>query len=185
MGDQDWIRSCCAAIGGRENCDRHPEIISWGQPRWCIRPIRVRTDDQVEKLRTLRNECREWMTRSRDEISPEQQSVWWSSYHRLAWLYELEQEVVGYSLLYYEDSDIATLSYGLTESARGQGVGKQVMYHTLIAAHGPAWVEVLASNESSLRAHESLGWKRVKRNGNIHCFYHSGITDSLIDKVGL
>ncbi len=48
---------------------------------------RVTTPAEAEILRTIRNKCREYMTRSTDYITPEQQQVWFKTAFRKYDLY--------------------------------------------------------------------------------------------------
>lgn len=183
-GDQAWMDGCCEEFGGRGALNVFEEILSWGQPGWRVRPVRVRTGEQVESLRQVRNEVREWMTGERGEISAEQQRAWWAGGKRRVWVYEVEGEVVGYGMWRWKEGKKA-VSYGLRENARGKRFGREVMWHILLACQGMAWAEVAEGNEASLRAHESLGWERVGEAEGIVMMAHAGVNEGLVRRVGL
>jgi len=48
---------------------------------------RVTTSAEAENLRVIRNKCREYMTRSTDHITPEQQEEWFKTAFRKYDLY--------------------------------------------------------------------------------------------------
>jgi len=74
-GDFDWVRAVLDAYPRRE-WKWCPEILTRQRPDRTLAWWAVRTPEQFEALRALRNECRETMTQHTAEISPEQQAEW-------------------------------------------------------------------------------------------------------------
>ena len=88
---------------------------------------RVTTPAEAEILRTIRNECRTFMTRNTDEISPEQQQEWFKTAFKkyelyIAYAVESGACVVnaGYGLIHV-NSDEYLLTGGLLPDYRDKG----------------------------------------------------------------
>lgn len=73
-GDFDFIRET-ADLWGEDQIVWRRELVAVTRPLLTWRP--VRTPDDVECVRVIRNAGRQWMTRNTDEITPEQQEIWW------------------------------------------------------------------------------------------------------------
>lgn len=112
---------------------------------------RVRSAEDVERLRVLRNEARKFMTGSTKTITKKQQAAWWAEAPRRAWLFG----DVGFGYIKREDG-VNWITLGVTKSARGQGIGT-LIYRTL----GPAYAKIRIDNEASVRAATKAGYLPV------------------------
>lgn len=107
---------------------------------------RVRSAEDVESLRRLRNEARHQMTGSTKTITKKQQAAWWAAAPRRAWLFVHDGVAVGFGYIRREDG-VNWITLGVTEGARGQGFGA-VIYRTL----SPCYAKIRTDNEASIRA---------------------------------
>ena len=107
---------------------------------------RVRSAEDIEHLRVLRNEARHQMTGSTKKISAKAQAAWWAAAPRRAWLFIERGQPVSFGYVRREDG-VNWITLGVTESARGQGIGA-LIYRTL----GPVYAKIRADNETSVRA---------------------------------
>jgi len=139
--------------------------------------VPVISDKDVENLRLIRNECRNFMTRSTEEISQEQQINWYFNVNKdknkLFLLHKIYHGVVadaiGYGYIRIED-DHVLLSGGLTESERGKGHG-QFLFHFLIQNSKnynlPIKLEVLKTNSVAFSVYTKLGFKLINDDGKL------------------
>lgn len=116
---------------------------------------RVRSEEDVESLRRLRNECREFMTGSTKAITKAQQAKWWAAEARLAYLLVDGDEPLGFVYLRREDG-VPWITLGLTKKARGKGLGS-LLYWTF---SGNA-ARIRRDNFASLRAAEKAGYRET------------------------
>jgi len=139
--------------------------------------IPVQTFDDVEKLRIIRNECRNYMTRSKNLIETEQQINWWNNldkesnklylvhkvYHAVA------STIVGYGYIRVENGEIL-LTGGLTETERGKGHGK-TLFGALVENSKqfdlPIKLELLKTNTKAFVVYNSLGFRVTNDDGKI------------------
>lgn len=117
---------------------------------------RVRSAEDVEALRRLRNECREFMTGHTKLITKAQQAKWWSAEPRRAWIYLDKGEPVAFVYIRRQDG-MNWITLGVTKKARGQGLGT-LLYHV----HAPCAAEMLVDNLASIRAAQKAGYQVVK-----------------------
>ena len=86
----------------------------------------VKTLEEVETLRQIRNAGRQWMTRDTTEITIDQQRAWWqTACHDPAlnvWLFSEAATDIGYGLLRRE-ADRLWCSLAVLPRHRGQGYG--------------------------------------------------------------
>lgn len=136
-----------------------------------LRPTVVRTREQVEKLRRVRNACRSFMTRDQSWISPVRQEEWWTERDRRAvkvFLYRsgASRTVVGYGLL-RKSQRKTWLSGGLLARFRGKGLGRALFLHLCAEAGGATHLEVLRSNVRARKTYASLGFVVVRRRRDL------------------
>lgn len=171
-GDQDFVSSTSGLWGGNPN--PFPEIISMVRPKWRLWDWEVRSPEQVEALRRLRNECREFMTYHREEISPEQQQQWWSTAdHDHLWCYLYtegdNQDYLGFSVVKRREGRMY-VTWGLSASARGRRLGYDLGEHTLSACQGDAYGNLLESNGAVWHIDQKCGFVETSRkDGIIEC----------------
>jgi RimJ/RimL family protein N-acetyltransferase len=88
---------------------------------------------------------------STDEITPAEQAAWWDSAPRRAWLFG--DDGFGYIK---REGGVNWITLGITEAARGQGLGA-LIYRTL----SPAYAKIKTDNVASIRAATKAGYLRV------------------------
>lgn len=135
------------------------------------------TESDIEQLRVIRNECREFMTRNTSFIEAEQQKKWHENLNKLknkVYLlnsihYGVIAEVIGYGYIKIEDGCIL-LSGGLIKSKRGLGYGKKLFQYLLknsLELNLPVKLEVLKSNTVAISIYEKIGFKKSDENEKI------------------
>lgn len=137
---------------------------------------RVTTLAEAEILRTIRNECREYMTRNTNYITVEQQQQWFVDAHKkyelyIAYAIEYGAVVVdaGFGLI-HKNEDEFLLTGGLLTSFRDRGLGK-VVFKFLVdqcTKTLPIRLEVLKSNTRAFKTYEALSFKII---GEDHRLY--------------
>lgn len=137
-------------------------------------PQLVLTESAALTMGLIRNECREFMTRSRSEITPEKQLSWFRSLdrrHTLPWLFSIENHApVAYGLMRRQEQDW-WLSIGVTANCRGQGYGKAAFrYMTDLVER--AWLEVLETNLVAQRVYVALGYRVLRHDDGIITMVH-------------
>lgn len=113
---------------------------------------RVRSPEDVEVLRKLRNHTRRHMTRHKKYITKAQQQKWWDAEPRRAYLYG----DVAFAYIKRE-AGRNYITLGVHKKARGQGIGT-LIYRTF----RPCFAEINADNEASIRAAEKAGYRPVR-----------------------
>lgn len=127
----------------------------------------ITTIEEAETLRTLRNECAEWMTQDTAHISEAQQRVFF--WEKLATgliegflMYDAERPVA-YGLLIWDGRVFgrAWSSTGVKISERGKGFGRLVTTENVRRAHAhnvPMWAEVRCDNAGQQKICRSIGY---------------------------
>ena len=133
---------------------------------------RVTTPAEAEILRTIRNKCREYMTRSTDYITPEQQEVWFKTAFRkydLYIAYAIEHGVcivdAGFGVV-HKNEDEFLLTGGLVPEYRDKGLGKIIFKFLVDQCHKslPIRLEVLRTNTRAYKTYEGLNFKVTGEN---------------------
>ena len=133
---------------------------------------RVTTPAEAEILRTIRNKCREYMTRSTDYITPEQQEVWFKTAFRkydLYIAYAIEHGVcivdAGFGVV-HKNEDEFLLTGGLVPEYRDKGLGKVIFKFLVDQCHKslPIRLEVLKTNTRAFKTYEGLNFKVTGEN---------------------
>ena len=137
---------------------------------------RVTTPAEAEILRTIRNKCREYMTRSTDYITPEQQEVWFKTAFRkydLYIAYAIEHGVcivdAGFGVV-HKNEDEFLLTGGLVPEYRDKGLGKIIFKFLVDQCHKslPIRLEVLKTNTRAYKTYEGLNFKVTDENDNLY-----------------
>jgi len=137
---------------------------------------RVTTPAEAEILRTIRNKCREYMTRSTDYITPEQQEEWFKTAFRkydLYIAYAIEHGVcivdAGFGVV-HKNEDEFLLTGGLVPDYRDKGMGKLVFKFLVDQCHKslPIRLEVLKTNTRAYKTYEGLNFKVTDENDNLY-----------------
>ncbi len=117
----------------------------------------VATIADLERVRLIRNACREWMTGDRHEIGPAEQLFWWRDEPRRLWLFD----DVGYAYL-SEREGRTWISLGVLPEYRGLGLGSHIY-----SLFPDVWAEIRADNKASRRAAEKAGYELVSEDGDL------------------
>lgn len=127
---------------------------------------RVTTPAEAEILRTIRNDCKDFMTRSTDYITPEQQAEWFKTAfkkYELYIAYYIEHGVVavnaGFGVIHLEN-DQYLLTGGLTPDYRDKGLGTPLFKFLIDNCNKqlPIRLEVLKTNTRAFKTYEKLGF---------------------------
>ena len=133
---------------------------------------RVTTPAEAEILRTIRNKCREYMTRSTEFITPEQQEEWFKTAFRkydLYIAYAIEHGVcivdAGFGVV-HKNEDEFLLTGGLVPEYRDKGLGKIIFKFLVDQCHKslPIRLEVLKTNTRAYKTYEGLNFKVTGEN---------------------
>jgi ribosomal protein S18 acetylase RimI-like enzyme len=147
---------------------------------------RVTTPAEAEILRTIRNKCREYMTRSTDYITPEQQEEWFKTAFRkydLYIAYAIEHGVcivdAGFGVV-HKNEDEFLLTGGLVPEYRDKGLGKVIFKFLVDQCHKslPIRLEVLKTNTRAYKTYEGLNFKATGENEKL--FFMEYQYDSVI-----
>jgi RimJ/RimL family protein N-acetyltransferase len=127
----------------------------------------VSTLDDVMALRILRNECREFMTHRREEISEAEQLVWWQSVGGnpkwRIWLVYVPgwDDAVGFVML-RKVLIRWFVTLGLRPWLRGQGIGTELYRAMRSVCEGDVQAVIRTDNVASIRAAEKAGYEPMK-----------------------
>ena len=121
---------------------------------------RIRSAEDVEQLRLLRNECRKYMTGTTKKIGKAAQKAWWAEAPRRAYLLvDGDGKAHGFVYIKWEDHR-NWITLGLTDDLRGQGYGT-MLYRTFVSA----WARIRLDNEASIKAAKRAGYIAVETDG--------------------
>lgn len=136
----------------------------------------VSTLEDIENLRLIRNECRQYMTQMTDEIGQAQQLVWWQSVsgnqNWRVWLVYVPgwDEAIGFAMLRQPLPRRGSrwfVTLGLRTWMRGQGIGT-LIYQALreLVPADEVWAIIREDNTPSIRAAEKAGYERREWAGS-------------------
>ena len=135
----------------------------------------VRHDGDVEELRKIRNECKDFMTRNNNTISAEQQKKWWSNLdtetNKLFLLHEVFDGVagivIGYGYIRIENNEVL-ITGGLSATERGKGHGKKLFEYLVEISKKfglPIKLELLKTNNRAFSIYNSIGFRVIGDDG--------------------
>lgn len=136
---------------------------------------RVTKSSEAEILRTIRNQCKNFMTRNTEEITVEQQQEWFKNSYKkyeIYIAYALEHGAViveaGYGLIHTNDNEYL-LSGGLTQEYRDKGLGSFLFKFLIDNCNKqiPIRLEVLKTNLRAYKVYEKLGFETIKETDKI------------------
>lgn len=140
-------------------------------------PSPVTTFGDVEAMRVIFNACREFMTKPFEPITIEQQAKWWKELPNTvrrykAFIYREDGEIVAYSLLQWHNDGRITPLFGISASARGHNLARQIIQHYLAEADGPLYGEELSSHKAIIKLNKEAGWKLLREENGVRYLYH-------------
>ena len=131
--------------------------------------------EAVEIMRDIRNSGRESYSNDHNEISREQQKVWWEKNKdtAVAYLYcdAVTMKPLGYGILIKRDGKYWS-SIGFLPECRGKGYGKVVFRHLINMIPGDVWATSLKSNPGGCKIHIPEDWEMWKDDGT-YLHYHT------------
>ena len=130
----------------------------------------------LEYMRNIRNSCTNYMTRFREDITPEMQRQWFDNmsdtvnpYIFIACEYGAVFYAFGYGMIQYEN-DRALLTGAIEESYRGKGFGK-TLFNELIKLSrektDKIFLEVLDTNTVAMNLYKSIGFELCEQKNNV------------------
>ena len=137
---------------------------------------RVTTASEAESLRVIRNKCRDYMTRSTEEITEQQQQEWFRTAYKkyeLYIAYAVEHGAViidaGYGLIHLNDNEYL-LSGGLVPEYRDRGLGSNLFKFLVDNCNKqlPIRLEVLKSNTRAFKTYERLNFLTIGETDRIY-----------------
>lgn len=161
--------------------------------------IREATKEDALSILQIRNEVRRFMTRSRSEISVDEQLTWFSQTEENGYsLYAVVRDatVIGYGLLHIPTQRLepvdgaygiavpsegkvtelrAALTGAVAENLRGRGYGRLIFSYLLAEAwikKAQPWLEVYETNAAAFALYYSLGFRETGRQGSIITMMH-------------
>jgi ribosomal protein S18 acetylase RimI-like enzyme len=135
------------------------------------------TENEIERLRLIRNNCRQFMTNNQQEISRSEQLAWFKSLdpdrHKV-FLFKVPHEGVYYPVGYgivNLDNWSAVLTGGIVTGYRGLGYGRKLFEE--LVSQGLQYrkrvrLDVLRSNERAISLYKSLGFVMTDGDDIIH-----------------
>ena len=126
--------------------------------------IPAKTWAEFQTLRSIRNECRQWMTNDQRILSSFHQWRFWFSYRYRRqpisiFLAHHIGKPVGYGIIRQDAQGKPWITGGLRETYRGQGLGRELFeFLTQQANPKPALLAALCSNHRAITLYSALGW---------------------------
>lgn len=128
----------------------------------------VTTDEEVEVMRVIRNDGREWMTEDTHEISIGEQRAWWEKSKQRAHKNFLpvfyrtggNPTIVGYGVLDRRDNDLM-VSLAVAPVYRGLGFGQQIYEHLAKLAGEEVTAVIRKDNAASIKAVTRAGYTLI------------------------
>lgn len=150
-----------------------------------ITVTRVESPDQVEILRQLRNATRGTYSNSNQEISTNEQQVWWERHHEtlMAWYLSVDDEPAGFAVLTIlpeatprvglprKLEGCATTTAGVLPKFRGKGLGYMLMGLLEDATGCPLVACARLDNPGGMKCHRaSSNWRETHRDA-VNAYY--------------
>ena len=171
-GDLDYVRAVLDSYP-RRDWQWRPEILTRQRPDRTLAWWSVRTPEQFEALRVLRNECRADMTHNQAEISAAEQTEFAKKVSlggMWPMLFSVREEqpfaYCGWALV-REIEGKKWVSYGVGEKFRGRGLARAIFQFTADSCMADAYADVAETNAASLHVHQELGWAETKREDGL------------------
>lgn len=137
---------------------------------------KVTTEAEAEMLRGIRNECKDFMTRSTAFITKDQQTEWFKTAaekYDLFICYEVAAGAVivdaGYGVI-HKNADESLLTGGLLPQYRNKGLGQNVFQYLIDQCDRskPIRLEVLKTNKRAFSVYDRLGFIVMSEDDRIY-----------------
>lgn len=122
------------------------------------------TLNEAQLVRELRNEVRQYMTRSSAFITPEQQEIWFHNFRKdlenqhMHLYYQQNGCFIGYCYLKRDESGKLWGSLAVKPEFQGLGYGTYI-YKDMIRTYKEVYIEIFADNNESLNAAQRAGFE--------------------------
>lgn len=129
-----------------------------------LRAIPVEHDDQVERMRLLRNATKDGYSAFNENISEAAQITWWrvNRANLRAWLYADEAGlIVGFGLLRRDDAGRWLTTVGVLPEHSGRGYGKWITHDIVFRAPGRCWAAARRDNPAAVALHVGEDWEVI------------------------
>lgn len=128
-----------------------------------LEAVLITSPEQVELLRTIRNETRWDFSHDNGEISEMRQRAWWVTMRgRLcAWLYYDTGELIGFGLVRQTEDQRWWNSLAVLPGYRSRGYGSAITTDLLHQHAGPIYASVKATNQPALAMHHLTEWEMI------------------------
>jgi ribosomal protein S18 acetylase RimI-like enzyme len=135
----------------------------------------VASAEDLETMRLMRNACRSFMTRYRDEITADEQLRWWKELDHESvecFLFTHHGTAVGFGVIRSEEATwisggCSWLTGGLLPEYRGRGLGTGLFQILIGLCPRRPCLEVLCQNEPARRVYEHLGFGVIKQTADV------------------
>jgi len=135
----------------------------------CTKFIKAETIWDFLRVRTVRNECRRFLTNDTSNISVLRQVRFWIDLKNKenieVYYVEVDGEVIGYGLIKV-DGKKKWITGGVKAAYRGVGLGRE-LFQRLVYFSLPyeVWLEVMDWNVNALALYRSLGFRKTGMRG--------------------
>ena len=134
--------------------------------------IPVNNIELAQRMRCIRNECREFMTRDTSYISEDHQRLWFSKLDLTSmkpFLIIPEYCIAGFGYCWNTGKE-TYVTGGLLPNFRGKGYGKPLFEYLVYKAqsfNNPITLEVLNTNERAINLYKKIGFVVFDRDNRI------------------
>ena len=133
--------------------------------------------EEAQVMRTIRNECREYMTKDTSLITEERQEEWFNGLDKdrikMFLMYKCHNstliDTIGFGYCCYTGDEVYVTG-GLTKDYRDKGYGKTLFTHLVETAKSfntRITLEVLNTNTRAKRLYENIGFHSIEADDRI------------------
>lgn len=128
-----------------------------------LEAVPITSAEQVELLRTIRNETRWDFSNDNSEITEAHQRAWWVVMRgRIsAWLYYSGPELVGFGLVRLDIDGKWWNSVAVLPGYRRHGYGTAITSDLVYQNPGPIYASVKVNNQPALAMHHAELWETI------------------------
>lgn len=166
MSGHGWVTplpgGAVARCGGPaicSGCQRERALLK--RPNSLLQAAPVRARDQIELVRTIRNQCAAGFSNYTYQVSAAAHIEFWQREQPLAWLYLDEPgRPVGFGLLRQNAGRWFTVVAVLPEFG-GRGYGSQITHDIVERCPGHCWATARKDNPAAVKLHRAEDWDVV------------------------
>jgi ribosomal protein S18 acetylase RimI-like enzyme len=132
------------------------------------------TQKDIQKLRKIRNKCRQYMTRNKNKINKHEQRVWYKNLNQnelVPYLFYKNNKRIGYGIIRIEE-DHCLVTGGLVNKMRNRGLGFALF--TLLCEESLEFrdevrLEVLKTNTRAFNLYKKINFVVVSESDTLYC----------------